>query len=254
MRSTYTPPSNSDFMLDVPLGNVPGVSSVNKFGRNPTVASGSTEDIWDGSAIYSWPATALMTSISQTTDQAAMRGATIEIQGLNASWVQVTQNAVLDATLTTNVVTLDPALIRCFRMKVLADVVSTSPIRVHNAGETQDYAIISTGNNQTLMALWTVPASKVALMTSYYATVNPGGGAPTSLNVRLWARDNANSYERQLKHILGAAGDVDAYGRFQHNFAPYYKFTEKTDIYLDGTTTGAGVDVSAGFDLIVTGA
>jgi len=37
----------------------------------------------------------------------------------------------------------------------------------------------------------------------------------------------------------------------QHNFAPYYKFTEKSDIILKGAPTGASVDVSAGFDLIL---
>jgi hypothetical protein len=37
----------------------------------------------------------------------------------------------------------------------------------------------------------------------------------------------------------------------QHNFAPYYKFTEKTDIILKGSPSGASVDVSAGFDLIL---
>ena len=241
----------SDFMLDVAAGRVTGTTHVNKFGRNAAVVSGGTEEIWDGSAAYVFPATALMTSISQTADQATMRGQVVEIQGLDASWDAVTQNATLNAANTTTVVTLTTALIRVFRMKVLADVVTDQDIRVHNAGETQDYAIILAGNNQTLMAIYTVPNGKTAYMVSHYATVNPGGGQPGTLNVKMWAADRDNSYAKQLKHSLGVSADPDAYGRFQHFHSPYYKFTQKTDIYITATTSGAAADVSAGFDIIL---
>jgi hypothetical protein len=224
------------------------ISSINKFGRNTTIASGATETIWDGSSAYSFPATALMTSMSQTADQAAMRGISIEIQGLDANWAEVTQTKTLDATLTTNVVTLATPLLRIFRMRVLANVVSDSPIRVHNAGETVDYAVISIGKNQTLMAVYTVPANKTAYMTNYYATEHPvAGNTATSLNIELWGVDNANGYAKQIKHTVGLA----AGGHIAHAFNPYAKFTEKTDIYLDITTVGGTSDMSGGFDLIL---
>ena len=220
--------------------------TVNKFGRG-TVTSGNEWEIWDGGADYSFPATALMTSISQTTDQAAMQGATIEIMGLDASFDPVTQTKALDASDTMTVVALDTALIRCFRMKVLANVVSDSPIRVHNAGETQDYAIISIGQNQTLMAIYTVPNGETAYVTHSYAYHNPATGQdPTSNPITLWARDNANSYAPQNKHVLGLPNE----GGFEHPFRPYYKFTEKTDIFMTAAPVGKTANVSAGFDLI----
>jgi hypothetical protein len=238
----------SNYALEVSRGNINGVSWVNKFGRNTDCAASSSEEIWDGSAAYSWPATALMTSISQTADQVAMRGATIEVQGLDANWALTVQNATLDASNTTTVVTLTTPLIRVFRMKVLANVVGDSNIRVHNAGETQDYAIITTGNNQTQMAIYTVPADKTAYMVNYWAHHNPTTGQTfTSNPIKVWARDNANSYESQLKHAVGVAED----GFFQHHFEPYVKFTEKTDIYITSSPTGAAADISAGFDLYV---
>ena len=232
--------------LEAASGNNTGMTSVNKFGRNSAVDIGVQETIWDGSNAYSFPATALMTSISQTADQAALNGGTIEIQGLDANWDLVVQTATL-GTPSTTVVTLTTPLIRCFRMKVLENVVTTSPIRVHNAGETVDYAIIGIGNNQTLMAIYTVPAGKTAYMTSYYATVNPGTNLnPTSNPIRLWVQDNANGYAPQIKHVLGL---VD--GNFQHYFNPYFRVTEKSDIYITATPVGKAADVSAGFDLIV---
>jgi len=235
----------------VPAGLVPGITHINKFGRNTAIALNTEEEIWDGSAAYSFPATALATSISQTTDQVAMRGQTIEVQGLDADWLAVTQNAVLDATLTTTAVTLTTALIRVFRMRVLSSVVGDSAIRVHNAGETQDYAIISAGNNQTLMAIYTVPAATTAYMTCYYAHHNPATGQdPTSNPISLWATDNANGYARQIKHVVGLPNGAG----FQHFFMPYQPFTEKTDIYLTATPVGKAADVSAGFDLVCVAA
>jgi len=246
-----------NYALQVSKGEVDGTTFVNKFGRNTDVASGAEEEIWDGSVAYSFPATALITSVSQTTDQAAMRGANIEIQGLNAAWELIVQTIALDATDTTTPIvftaatdavlgTTGVAMLRVFRMKVLADVVSTSTIRVHNVGETVDYAIIGTGNNQTQMAIFTVPANKTAYMTNYYAHHNPTTGQQfTSNPIKLWARDNANSYERQIKHVTGLVVD----GFYQHTFEPYPKFTEKTDVYLTSFPVGGAADISAGFDL-----
>ena len=231
------------------MGIYGGMSAMNKFGRNAAVVSGGSEEIWDGSAVYSFPATALMTSISQTTDQSTLRGESVEIQGLDANWALVTQTAVLDGTLTTNVVTLSTPLIRCFRMEIQSAVVSTSPIRVHNAGETQDYAIVSTGQGQTLMAIYTVPAGKTAYMHNFYGTFDPAAGSPTSLLLKLWAKDNANGYAKQIKHIAGI--NISSSSTFTREFYPYKRFPEKTDIFLEGTTVGAAADVSAGFDLIV---
>lgn len=240
-----------DFFLDVSMGRHPGIQAINKFGRNSAVVSGGTEEVWSGSATYVFPATALMTSISQTADQSTMRGGRVEVQGLDANWDAITQIVKLDATLTTNVVTLGTPLIRCYRMRVLEDVVTDSDIRVHNVGESQDYAVITAGLNQTQMAIYTVPRGITAFMTNWYATSNPGGGAPTTLDMNLWASDRFNLYAKQHKHSMGISGDVDAYGYFQHYFLPYKVFTQQTDIFVTVTTSGAGVDVSAGFDLFL---
>lgn len=238
-----------DPMLEIARGNIPNVSHINKFGRNSAIALGTTEDIWDGSALYSFPTTALMTRLSQTVDQVAMRGVPIEITGLNASWVEVVQTPALDSSNTTTPIVLDPPLLRCYRMRVLGNVISTSPIRVHNTAEDQDYAIIGTGNNQTLMAIYTVPAESVGYMTQFEATVNPATNQdPTSMQIEIWARDNHNVYAPQLKHTVGLIT-----GSHHHPFLPYKKFTQKTDIWMSASPVGKAADVSAGFDIIVNG-
>lgn len=239
---------SNDFDLEVSRGNIAGVRYINKHGRNMAVASGIKEEIWDGSAVYSFPATALMTSISQTTDQVAMRGATIRVQGLDASWLLVEQDVVLDASDTTAVVTLSTALIRCFRMQVFADVVGDSDIRVHNAGETQDYAIITAGFNRTQMAIYTVPDAKTAYVTNYWAHHNPAlGQDPTSNPIQLWSSDRKNMFAVELEHTVGLPNGAG----FQHFFKPYVKFTERTDLFMTAAPVGKDADVSAGFDLYI---
>jgi len=239
-----------DFYLGVQSGRYPEYSGVIKFGRNDSIALNSTEDIWDGSGLYSFPTTALITSMSQTVNQAALTDGTIEVQGLDANWDFTTQEVDLDGANTTTAVTLPTPLIRVFRMKVLENVATDSPVRVHNVGETVDYAIISPGNNQTLMAIYTVPNGKTAYVTHWYANLNPATNQdPTSMNMRLWARDNQAGHERQIKHVLGL--DASGASHFSHSFRPYYKFTQKTDIFIDGTTVGKAADISAGFDLIL---
>ncbi len=238
-----------DVGLLIPMGVYPGITSINKFGRNIAVASGASEEIWDGSAVYVFPATALMVKLSQTTDQTALRGETVEIQGLDANWAAVTQEVVLDGTLTTTAVVLATPLIRAFRMRVLSAVAPDSTVRLHNSAESQDYAIIGVGNNQTLMAIYTVPAGHTAYMKNVYATYLPGGGAPTALTVKLFSKDNANGYVKHVCHISGLA--IAGTSDFTKKFRPYKKFTEKMDIFVELTTVGAAADVSAGFDLII---
>jgi hypothetical protein len=239
-------------MLAIAKGEIAGHTHVNKFGRATAITTTNTWEVWDGNAAYSYPGTALITKIKQATDQVATdANATIEVQGLDASWDLVTQTADLDGTDTTTEVTLTTPLIRVFRMKVLENIVLADDVSAVATGGGTTYATITAGNNQTLMAIYTVPNGKTAYVTNYYATANPGGGAPTTFNVSLWAQDNANTYKPQLKHIQGVSADADAYGRMQHHFQPYYKFTQKTDIIVKGNPTGASVDVSAGFDLIL---
>ena len=239
----------ADPMLEMVKGRAKGHICINKFGENPANASATEEDIWDGGGTYPFPTTALITSISQTTNQVAMLGATIEVQGLNASWEIVTQDAVLNGTDTTTVVTLTTPLIRVFRAKVQANVIGDSDIRVHNAAETVDYAVIQAGNNQTSMAIYTVPAGKTAYMTNYYCDfVEVTNQDPMSVDFNLFSADKLNNYEFQLKHekaiTKGAAG-------FQHFFLPYLVFTERTDIKLTALPADKQAHVHAGFDLIL---
>ena len=250
--TTWEPMSGlADANLAISSGLVPGQSVVNKFGSNEAVSDATEEVIWDGGGTsYPFPTTALMTKLVQATDEVLTdANATIEIQGLDANWALVTQTAELDGADTTTEVTLTTPLLRCFRMKVLEDIVLAADVSVVATGGGTTYATITTGNNQTLMCIYSVPVGKTAYMTSYYCDyVRDSVKDPDGVEFRLWVADRDNSYEFQIKHKKGVPKQT---GGFQHQFAPYFKINAKNDIMITAEPQGASADVHAGFDLIL---
>lgn len=246
--------ANSHPLL-IARGLIDGTGQVNKFGENPDITAGTTEDCWDGGGTYSFPTTATITHLRQATDQVGTDGgATIELQGLDANWDLTVQTADLDGTDTTTEVELTTPLIRIFRMKVLANVVLAADTWTGATGMAAGTAksIIQTGNNQTLMAIYTVPRGKTAYMTQYYAdNVPTASKIPDSVEFNLWMADRHNGYEFQLKHSRAiprlGAGIVQA-------FNPYMKINQKTDIKISAKVVGGPGDDGhphAGFDLIL---
>ena len=237
----------NDYMLELSKENIPGHSSINKFGRNSNVASGATEEIWDGSAVYTWPSTASITHIRSAVDSATTQGMIIEIQGLDTNYNKVIQNTTLDGADSTTEVALTTALRRAFRMEFLDGSAADQDIQVGPTGFATQQAIITAGNNQTLMAIYTIPANYTGFMTAWYAAINPATNQdPTSMPIRIWNRDNANGYAPQIKHIHGIIE-----GHVQHFYKPYPKLTEKTDVWMTAAPVGKAADVSSGFDIIL---
>lgn len=241
--------SNEDINVEIPRGHIVGHSSVNKFGSNSDIAAGATEEIWDGNRVYIFPTTASITHIRSAVDSAITQNVVCEVQGLDVDYTLVVQNVTTDASDSTTEVILPTALRRVFRVKVLDDTTMDQDLWVgpNPASAANSSAIVQAGNNQTLMAIYCVPAGKTAYMTQWKATVNPGTNLdPTSMPIRMWARDNANGYAPQLKDIQGLISDT-----LRVPYTPYYKFNEKTDIYFTAAPVGKSADVSLGFDLIL---
>jgi hypothetical protein len=238
-----------DPSLQIARGFFTGVGQINKFGANDAIAAGTEEDIWDGGGTYSFPSTPDITHIHALVDAAADRSAVIEVQGLDTLWAPVTQTKALDGTNSTTLVALDTALKRVFRMRVNDNVTLSQNVEATNAGDTTQYALMQAGNNQTLMAIYTVPAGKTAYITNYYWSVTESTGKqPISTEFRVWFADRANDYNFQLKHATGVplAGPGD-----KHLFNPYLVATEKTDIKMTAAPVGEIGDVHGGFDVIL---
>jgi hypothetical protein len=244
----------TDFFLELAKGNIPGHSQVNKFGENPDITAGTTEDVWDGGGTYSFPTTASITHIKAAVNSAATRGLAVEVQGLSESWVLKVETVTLNAADSSTEVALPVPLRRVFRMKVVDNTVADQDIWVGPTGVVAGTAngIIQAGNNQTLMAIYTVPAGKTAYMTKYYAGDLPDNvRTPDSVEFRLWIADRGKPHEFQVKHMRGVPLNGDG---FEHDFKPYLMIPEKSDIKISAEVFGGVGDDGhphAGFDLIL---
>lgn len=264
LDSVGGPQSGRDINLAAAIGAETSanvyLSSVNKFGKALDVDSAVSTDVWDGAdgttSTDEWvpPTTARTHDIVSTdaNDDGSPAGTgahTVEVQGLDTNWNPQTETVTLNGT--TNVATANTYL-RIFRMKVMACGSGGGNAGIITATAQTDATVtaaIQAGNNQTLMAIYTVPNNMTAYITSYYASFIGNTPATTTGNVRLLVADTqATGAPFQLKHIQGIVGG----DRIAHEFRPYFKVSEKHDIKLNMSDCSADNSVlDGGFDIIL---
>jgi hypothetical protein len=244
--------------LAIAKGEVGGTSFIHKFGNAPDfdIADGLVT-IWDGAndAIntpmqYVYSATNDIDSISSSDNGDTQD---IEIIGLDINYNEVTQTVTLTGQTTA---TLSTPLLRVFRMINRGSTSTSGFVYCYINGATvvsgvpstasDVRAVINNGNNQTSMAVYTIPAGKTGYMRDWYASTS--GARKTSVHViHLDARPFGEVF--QLKHVtsLIAAGTSSK----QHRYEEPEIFLEKTDIEMQGSTDEDVASVAAGFDIVL---
>jgi len=140
-----------------------------KFGFNPIVGT-ELATIWSQGGLYSYltSASILKISSSNTNDTSEGTGArTVQLRGLDANYDEVTETVILNGQTAVNT---NNQFIRINRMIVLsagtgganAGVIYAGTGTVTTGVPENKYATIAIGDNQTLMALWTVPRNHTA--------------------------------------------------------------------------------------------
>lgn len=156
---------NEPFELQVARGLITEHKSLFKYGNNPDV-NGTLETIWSHSTPYVYPTAAIQMKVSSTSanDTAAGTGAhTVLVAGLDADYNEISEVVTLNGQ--TPVLTT-ASFIRVFRAYVVtAGSANTAAGTIYIGDGTVTagvpatvYAEITLGENQTLMAMWTVPA------------------------------------------------------------------------------------------------
>ena len=242
------------FELQVARNQIFDHKAIFKFGFNPDIDN-ALETVWAQGGLYSYlsSATTLYISSSSTADDVAGTGArTATVSGLDADWNEVSVTVDLDGR---NGVQLGDASnwIRVFRVTV-----DTAGTGGQNAGviyvgdeatptvgvPTNKYATIAIGDNQTLMALWTVPAGYSAYLYQIDITVattqNNKYCTPTVL-----ARPYGGVFQVKDKF-------VKAESSHKQEYQIPLKFEEKTDLEVRaiGDSDSANISISAGLDFI----
>jgi hypothetical protein len=103
-------------------------------------------------------------------------------------------------------------------------------------------SVDNSGFGQTLMACYTIPASK----TGYLISVNGSSSKDNEHSFRLMARDNTVSNAAfNTKEFFNARGGFNLYKKFAIN-----KYTEKTDLDFQAIASASSA-ASGGFELIL---
>jgi hypothetical protein len=158
---------SQEFVLNVSMGLFPGYSVVDKFGENPEIDTTTTpEDIWEGGGLYSYDADDTAPIVSLISSDAGDTEP-IQVIGLDIDGNEVEQTITLTGTTR---VALTTALWRVYRMINVgtSDLAGTVYCYTGTGGGVPALsvtrAIINNGNNQTLMAVYTIPRGKVGFL------------------------------------------------------------------------------------------
>ena len=249
-KSSITRVGTSEpFELQVARGQISFHYDLHKFGFNPDVDN-SLETVWAEGGLYSYlsAATVLKVSSSSTDDTSAGTGArTVQLYGLDADYNEINETVTLNGQTAVNTTN---SFLRINRMVVRtagtggtnAGVIYAGTGTVTTGVPANKYATVATGDGQSLMALWTVPAGFTLYIYQTDVTV-----ATTQNNkyatISLVARPLGEVF--QVKDRF-----VKAESQTTIEYAFPLKFEEKTDIEYRciGDSAGADIAISAAID------
>lgn len=244
-----------DFLIMAALGLIPGVSSINKFGRNTDVDTGGTlgKDIWDGGigAAADWvpPTVArvhqiVSSSVDDTSDGTGAR--TVEVLGLGGNFKPLRETVVMNGT--TNVPT--SPLIMIHRMITRTAGSTGWNVGIIKATADTDNTItaqITANFNQTQMAIMQIPAGMTGVVLQFYAHINKKGGANVFADILPFLKPPGEVW--QLKATAGIS--FTGTSAIVHPISPPAISREKTLVKIMAQPSADSQDISAGFDIVL---
>lgn len=226
------------FELQVSRAQIPYHTSLFKYGYNPNIIN-VEETIWDVGGTYAYPASAVamtVTSASGATDS----GVTGIVFGLDADYNEVNETFTLDGSGT---YTTTQTFLRVFRAYITGSSAPAGNITIANGGTT--YAQITAGENQTLMAVYTVPAGKSLYVYQGITTHGTGTSGGVYMTVRFLVRNPGEVFRTAVKI------DV-AESEILYPFAQPLKIPEKSDVEVRAICNKNQANaISASFDGII---
>ena len=237
--------------VEIALGNVEGYQAVNKFGDNPDIDTATTpEDIWDYGGEYTFSTTA---DISQLSSSSSSDVGNIQVYGLDSNWMDT--NFIIKLNGQTNV-HLPIKLIRAYRMINIGsnDFVGNVCLSVSNTAQTAGVPSVATnvrayvydGNNQTLMAIYTIPAGKKGVFLDGYVTMANDRSSYAILSLEMRPYNGVFS-TKGIASISSAGSSF-----FKYAYAVPVCVPAKTDILIKCTEVGANdTAIAAAFDILL---
>ena len=226
------------FELQVVRNQIENHKTVFKFGFNPDVDS-AEETIWDVGGIYAYPSSAVaMTVTTDAGTPANDNGVKVIVFGLDEDYNEVNDEVTLAGAGTA---TTTQTFFRVFRAYVSGSQAPTGNLNITNGGTT--YARITLNENQTLMALWTVPAG----YTGFLDHVNIATGTTNAnqyVTAQIVQRTQGGVFRVMMKQTLSSGGVADFLLRYP------IEISEKTDLEVRAESSGSNNLISANFSIV----
>jgi hypothetical protein len=208
--------TSEPFELQTSRSQISYHNTLFKYGYNSDIIN-VNETVWDAGGIYAYPGSAVamtVTSAGGATDS----GVKVLVCGLDTNYEELEEEVTLNASGTA---TTSGLFIRVFRAYVSGSTSPTGNITIANGGTT--YAQITNGENQTLMAVYTVPAGKTLYINEGIATHGTATSGGVFMTVRFMVRPYGGVMRTQVKLDV-----VES--QIYYPFAYPIKVTEKSDV------------------------
>ena len=247
--------TSEPFELQIARGQIAWHNPLFKFGNNATVGD-TLETIWAEGGLYSYltAATVLKVSSSSTDDTSAGTGArTVQLYGLDGDYNEINELVTLNGQTAVNTT---QSFLRINRMVVRsagsgganAGVIYAGTGTVTTGVPANVYASVNgvTGSNQSLMALWTVPAGYTAYILQYDISNGTTSNTPAVCKLILAVRPYGEVFQSKDVKSLTTGMHVE------ETFSIPQKVTEKSDIEVRAISSSNSVsfDISAALEIV----
>ncbi len=252
-----------DPLLQIALGNVTGLAAVNYFGRTTNADAGVATDLWDLAhdatpvLILVAPTAARIHQIvsSSTDDDGSPVGVgarTIRLWGLK-TWSTAESSEDITMNGTTNVPTVN-TYVFINRMEVLTfggTSVNVGIIKATADTDSTKTIQIAASEGETHSAIYAWSSLQTAYVMNYWASLNRTVSG--SLDALLLANIAADNGEEDLFTTKHRRGFIDTgNSHFFHRFEPPLKIPGPAILKVQANGSGANMEVSGGFGLILS--
>lgn len=247
-----------NFGLEVARGNIPGVTSVNKFGAAPDGVQTTATDIWSRAdaavtqQVWLAPTAARVHAIVSSSadddgDPAGVGARTIRVYGLK-TWdlAETSEDITLNGTGSVNTAN---SYVIIYRMKVLTCGASGPNVGVISATAATDgtvTAIIAAGDGQTEMAIHGVPSVQSFYMTRWACSIAKNTTGYVSFELRVNENPNVQTtaFLRKNDMAVVSTGSNNA----EKVFVNPIKYAGPCIIKVTGAANANDTDAKAAFD------
>lgn len=231
----------NDALLQIQKGLVAGAKIINKYGYNYAIGTAAAQTIWTGQTINTGQYGYGLRAEPGTFDIVSSAADTVEItvQGLDAKGYELEEKIILTGTVTKTGTKIFSKIFRAFNSDSVDLIGNVTGYVTGSVLQADKLFYIALTDQQTLMALYTIPTGKTGFCFGYDISTGKGKEARISVHTRLPGG------------VFRIADMIVSYQFSTSKEVPYHKMPAGTDIEIRGTADADNTNASARFKILL---